>query len=292
MVSPGSYALSAILLAIVALSVGFAAFRLRRHLLPSWNGAPARLVELVLSVALLVWLCELLGLFGVLYAATLVVEAVLLAAAIVAWSIGARPEGEDGAEAPPPPPAPSGMTYVAIAVVFVVFAHWGLFVKPALDHGISNFDSLWSYMPFAATMAQSHSVVALHYTGTAFTNLNWLYPQNAELFHATGILLTGRDTLSLFINFGWLAFAFLAAWCIGRPYGRGPLTVIAAAVLLECNTLIVRAPGTAKDDVMAAALLLGAIAILLETWAQAREAHGDRGQALPLGWPLATSGLA
>ena len=110
-------------------------------------------------------------------------------------------------------------------------------------------------------MAQSHSVTGLHYTETVFTN--WFYPQNSELLHASAILLTGSDTLSLFLNFGWLAIAFLAAWCVGRPYGRGPLTVVAAAIVLECHTLVVREPGAAKNDLMAAALLLAAIAILI-----------------------------
>ena len=42
-------------------------------------------------------------------------------------------------------------------------------------------------MPFAADMAQSHSVTGLHHTETVFTN--WFYPQNSELLHAVGILL-------------------------------------------------------------------------------------------------------
>ena len=95
-------------------------------------------------------------------------------------------------------------------------------------------------MPFSADMAQSHSVTGMHHVETVFTN--WFYPQNSELLHGVGILLTERDTLSLFLNFGWLAVAFLAAWCIGRPYGRGQLTVVAAAILLECHTLVVREP--------------------------------------------------
>jgi hypothetical protein len=295
-VSAGTYILNAVLLAAVALSVGFSAFRIRRHLLPGWDGAPARLVEAVLAVALLIWLCELLGVFGLLYASTLVIEALLLAAAIAAWRIGsAPPEDALPAKAPPPPspPAPRGMTLVALAVVAVVFAHWGLYVKFGLDNGISNFDSLWSYMPTAASIAQSHSVVELHYTETAFTNLNWLYPLNSHLFHSVGILLTDRDTLSLFINLGWLGVAFLAAWCIGRPYGRGPLTVVAAAVVLECETLVVRLPGSAKDDVMAAALLLAALAILVNARAQADEDRGSPAHSpLAPGWPLAAAGLA
>ncbi|HSR93447.1 MAG TPA: hypothetical protein VLK56_01150 [Solirubrobacterales bacterium] len=169
------------------------------------------------------------------------------------------------------------MSLVAVAVVALVFAHWGLTAKDALDRGVFNFDSLWYHLPFAVDIAQSHSVTGLHYPETVFTN--WFYPQNGELLHADGILLTGRDTLSLFLNFGWLALAFLAAWCIGRPYGRGPLTVVAAGVILECHTLVVREPGAAKNDLMAAALLLAAIAILVNA------------ERKP-GWPLAAAGLA
>ncbi len=72
MLSLGSYLLGAAQLATVALSLGFTAFRLRRRLLPTWDGAPARLVEAIVGVALLIWLSELLGTFGLLYAGTLV----------------------------------------------------------------------------------------------------------------------------------------------------------------------------------------------------------------------------
>ena len=114
-------------------------------------------------------------------------------------------------------------------------------------------------MPFSAEIAQSGSTTGLHHTDTVF--VNWFYPQNSELLHAIGILLSERDTLSLFLNLGWLAVALLAAWCAGRPYGRGPLTVAAAAIVLECHTLVVREPGAAKNDAVAAALLLAAAAI-------------------------------
>jgi uncharacterized integral membrane protein len=181
---------------------------------------------------------------------------------------------------------------VTVGVIALVFAHWGLTTKDALDRGIFNFDSLWYHMPFAADMVQSHSVTGLHYTETVFTN--WFYPQNSELLHATGILLTHRDTLSLFLNFGFLALSFLAAWCIGRPYGRGHFTVVAAAIVLECHTLVVREPGAAKNDLVAAALLLAAVAILVNVWI-ARRAHNPKVSekvALPVGWPLAAAGLA
>jgi 4-amino-4-deoxy-L-arabinose transferase-like glycosyltransferase len=278
-VDAGPYILSVALLAALALSTGFSAVRLRRRLLPEWEGAPGHLIEAILGVAIVIWLAEILGVLGLLYAWALVGAAVALATGI-AFAI--RP-GERPKATPTPLTLPN---LIAIAVVAVVFAHWGLTAADAASRGIFNFDSLWYHQPFAVEMAKSHSVTGLHYTETVFTN--WFYPQNSELLNAVGILLTERDTLSLFLNFGWLAIAFLAAYCIGRPYGRGALTVIAAAVVLECHTLVVREPGAAKNDVMAAALLLAAIAILINAW-RGREGEGG---ALPVGWGLAAAGLA
>jgi hypothetical protein len=335
MVSASSYLLSAAALAALALSLGFSAVRLRQRLLPTWSGAPARLVEAVVAIALLIWLSELLGSFNLFYASTLIASSLLLAGAL-AWRFRAKNASPAGGAAggttpeeasataggggSPAATGPAGRNAwslaITVAVIAVVFAHWGLTTKDALDRGIFNFDSLWYHMPFAVDMAQSHSVTGLHYPETVFTN--WFYPQNAELLHAVGILLTQRDALSLFVNFGWLAIAFLAAWCIGRPYGRGPLTVAAAAIVLECHTLVVREPGAAKNDLMAAALLLAAIAILVNAWAGGRlgarlpagsserggEWHGASPPArssrlgsgsagsLPVGWVLAAAGLA
>ncbi len=309
MVSAGSYILSALALAAVGLSLGFTAYSLRQRLLPAWEGAPARLVEAVTGIALLIWLGEVLGTMGLFYAWVLIAASLVLAVVTAAWP-RVLSQGEGGTAGgprsvldPPPPTPPAGATFglawlVTVGVIALVFAHWGLTTKDALDRGIFNFDSLWYHMPFAADMVQSHSVTGLHYTETIFTN--WFYPQNSELLHASGILLTHRDTLSLFLNFGFLAISFLAAWCIGRPYGRGHLTVVAAAIVLECHTLVVREPGAAKNDLVAAALLLAAAATLVNVWAAHRaqasdEDEGDAGQgrgALPVGWPLAVAGLA
>ncbi len=282
MVSAGSYILSAVLLVALVLSLGFSAVGLRRRLMPSWEGAPARLVEAIVGIALLIWLSELLGVLNLFYAGTLVALAALVAAAVAIGSRRAAPEDAlatpgDGSKSVTGPAAPGVASLVAVAVVALVFAHWGLTAKDALGRGIFNFDSLWYHMPFAVEMAQSHSVTGLSYPETVY--VNWAFPQNSELLHAVGILVTGRDTLSIFLNFIWLGLAFLAAWCIGRPYGRGPLAVVAAAALLECHTLVVREPGAGKNDLMAAALLLVAIAILV---------NADRRP----GWPLAAAGLA
>ncbi len=332
MVSAGTYLVSALALLVVGLSIGFTAFRLRRKLLRDWDGAPARLVESVVAIALLIWLGEILGTFGLFYDWACVTASLLVAVSARALLPGGGavggPAPEDalataGGGGSPAVTGPAGPTpfawLVTVGVIALVFAHWGLTTKDALDRGIFNFDSLWYHMPFAVDMVQSHSVTGLHYTETVFTN--WFYPQNSELLHATGILLTHRDTLSLFLNFSFLGLAFLAAWCIGRPYGRGHLTVVAAAIVLECHTLVVREPGAAKNDLVAAALLLAAVAILVSAWSRHRQeeallpgggavggpapedalatAGGGGSPAVtgpadpdPLAWPVAAAGLA
>ena len=304
MVDAGPYLLGVLQLALVAIPLAWSAYRIRRAVLPAWTGAPARLTESIVAVALLTWLMELLGVVGLLYAGTLIAASLIIAAATATLLPGGgagneltRRAGESlPATGPAGPAASPWMHAVMLAVVALVVGHWAVTTHDALNRGIFNFDSLWYHMPFAVDIVQGHSVTGLHYTETVFTN--WLYPQNSELLHAAPILLTGRDTLSLFLNTGWLLVAFAAAYCVGRPYGKGPLSVVAAAILLECHTLVVREPGAAKNDVMAAALILAAIAILVTAW-NARANSRSAAISLPAGqdhhgtrWAIAAAGLA
>ncbi|HVX31810.1 MAG TPA: hypothetical protein VHA80_01615 [Solirubrobacterales bacterium] len=281
MPSLGSYLLGAGQLAVLALATGYAAWLLRARLLPGWRGAPARLVETIVAVGLVIAVSEALGTFGLLY-----IGALLLALVAVALAVRFLvPQGQGGGQTARGVDPGILAALVAIAVIAIVTFDWAVTAKHALDAGIFNFDSLWYHMPFSADIFRSHSTTGMHHIETVF--VNWFYPQNSELLHAVGILATGRDTLSLFVNFGWLAVAFLAAYCVGRPYGRGVATTIVAAILVGCHTLVVREPGAAKNDLMAAALLLAGIAILVEAWnaqpADRRALHG---------WPLAAAGLA
>jgi hypothetical protein len=304
MVDLGGYLLGVVQLALVVVPVGFSAWRLRQRLLPAWEGAPARLVETIVGVALVIWLSELLGLFGLFYAGTLIVGSVLVAGTVALWPAGPVTAGDPpplpvakaSSEEVPPTVPPAGGAWISRLVMLVVISatvfSYAVTTKHALDRGVFNFDSLWYHLPFAVDMVQTHSVVGMHHTDTVFTN--WFYPQNSELLHAVGILLTGRDTLSLFLNFGWLAVAFLAAYCVGRPYGRGTLTVVAAAILLECHTLVVRDPGAAKNDLAAAALLLASIAILVQAWSSSVPSwsQSPRRNRRMEGWALGAAGLA
>jgi hypothetical protein len=263
LVSVGGYVAGVAELAVIFGSLGFAATRLRGRLLPAWEGAPARLAEAILGIALLVWVGELLGLVGLLGEGSLVAAciAVGLGGAFLA-STPSRGEGPPSASVEPL------AALITFSVVAVLFAHWGLQTKVALNNGVSNFDSLWYHLPYAADIAQSGSVTGFHHTDTVF--INWFYPQNSELIHAAGMLVWDRDTLSLFLNLGWLGLSLLAAWCVGRPWGRGPHCVAAVALVLEAHTLISREPGSGKNDVVAAALVLSAVALLVSGWAARR----------------------
>ncbi|TMK56180.1 MAG: hypothetical protein E6G51_11075 [Actinobacteria bacterium] len=307
MVDLGGYLLAALQLALVVVPIAFSAFRLRRRLLPGWEGAPARLVESIVGIALVIGISEVLGAFGLFYAGTVIVAVLLVAGTVAFWPAGPAAAGDPPPAAEqqgvPPTTSPTGESLWALGLMVLVIAgtvfSYGVTTKHALDRGVFNFDSLWYHLPFAVDMVQTHSTVGMHHTDTVFTN--WFYPQNSELLHAVGILVTGRDTLSLFLNLGWLAVAFLAAYCVGRPYGRGAVTVIAAAILLECHTLVVRDPGAAKNDLAAAALLLASIAILVEAWPNKKSAGplfriAKQKSGGPLGewdrWALAAAGLA
>jgi hypothetical protein len=306
MVDAASYLAGAVQLALVVVPVCFAAWRLRLRLLPGWAGAPARLVESIVAVALVIWISEILGTFGLFYAGALIGAALLVAGAVAFWPAGPAAAGDPPSPAAaqgmvPPTTSPTGeaswLLVMALVIAATVFS-WAVTTKHALDRGVFNFDSLWYHLPFAVDMVQTHSVVGMHHVETVFTN--WFYPQNSELLHAVGILQTGRDTLSLFMNFGWLAMAFLAAYCVGRPYGRGALTAVAAGILLACHTLVVRDPGSAKNDLAAAALLLASIAILVEAFAhqsvvELRPPLEDKTQPRSGGmarWAVAAAGLA
>jgi hypothetical protein len=288
----GEYVAGAAELVLVVGAAAFAAIRVRGRMLPGWSGPPARLAETVLGLALVVLVAELLGVLG-LFEEPVFVGVTLVVGVGAALVAGARPaEGKPGTVPSVPAPSVSWLELlVTLGIVALLFAHWGFETQQSLNNAITNFDSRWYHLPFAAEFAQSGSTTELVQTDPLF--MNWFYPQVSELLGGATILVTERDTLALFLNLGWLGLALLAAWCVGRPYGRGPHAVAAVAVLLEAHNLVVREPGTGKNDVAAAALLLAACAILLT--ASRREPDlGSGSDPVPKAWRgvLAVAGLA
>ena len=116
-------------------------------------------------------------------------------------------------------------------------------------------------MPFAARFVQEGSITALHYVDSEPVTV--FFPASSELFHSFGIMLMGNDVLSPIINTLWLGLALLAAWCIGRPFGVGPITLMGSALLFATPGLVGTQPGGAYDDVVGLALFLSSIALIV-----------------------------
>jgi hypothetical protein len=266
----GAYLLGVVGLAALAVPLGLAAIRLRARLLPGWERAPARLAEAVIGLSLLTVELQLLGAVGLFEPAALIAASIAIAAAVL--GLVEEPGGGDAAEAPPAPEVPTVQLLLALGIAVFLAAHWATGLQDVWARGMLTFDTLWYHGPFAARIAESGSVWGLHFTDPLY--LNWFYPENSELLHAGGISMFGRDLFSPLVNFGWLGVALLAAWCIGRPYGVAPLSLVAVALALDIGPMVPREAGTTANDIAPAALLLAAAAVLINAAAGARAASG------------------
>jgi hypothetical protein len=255
------FALGGAALLVVVGSLAVAAVAVRRRWLGDWAGAPARLAEAVIGLALLVGILELLGTVGLFELGPIVIACLLVGAAGVQGLGGmeiARRHRHGHADAGP-------LAAVAVVVALLagatVAAEWGALTIQSYDVGIRGFDSLWYHLPWAASFAQTGSVVGLRFTDVEY--LTPFYPATAEMVHGLGIVLFGRDTLSPGLNLVWLALALLAAYCIGRPRGVGAATTIGAALTMGTTMMDYSQAGAAANDVVAVFFLLAAVALLM-----------------------------
>jgi hypothetical protein len=272
-VAIGRYLLGAAALVVICASLGVAAVAIRRRFLAEWTGAPARLAEAVIGLALLIGILEVLGTVGLFSFAPIVIVCVLVClASLRSASVGcgaAGPKGEAGMPSGPSPrppgepvrsvSRPGAATVIALLGAAAVLAEWGALSIQSYNVGIRGFDSLWYHLPWAASFAQTGNVVSLRFTDVEY--LTPFYPATAEMLHGLGIVLLGRDTLSPGFNLVWLALALLAAYCIGRPRGVGAATLLGAAVALATTMMDYSQAGAAANDVVAIFFLLAAVAL-------------------------------
>ncbi len=274
----GHYLAGSIELIAVAAAMGFAAVGMRGRFLPGWSGASARLAEVVLGISLLIVILELVGVVG-LYRPGWVLLATLAVGVGLGYAL--RPRGQ-GLPLPSPPVRPLYLG-IAVAGAFLVAAHWAMPTQTGLDIGMYLPNTTWQNAPFAARFVQDHQVGALHFTDVLNLTV-WFYPQNSELLHSAGILFLGNDFLSPLLNIGWMALCLLAAWAFARVYGGGPISVLAIALVLDANMLLLYQPGDAKNDTMGLFFFLASAAILVNADAQARAA-ADSAHTLHSGGP-------
>jgi len=278
-VTAARYALGILALAITVGALATTALALRRRFLPAWEGAPARLSEIVLGLAVMTAILELLGTVGLFRLVPIVLVTVATAAVTAratrgagardagsrdagARDAGARDAGaRDAGAADKRGVSSRAQIAIAAAVTAAVMAEWAVPTLSSYDIGIRAFDSLWYHLPWAASFAQTGHIATLRFTDVEY--LTAFYPAGAELVHGLGIVLLGRDTLSPALNLFWLGLVLLAAWCIGRPRGLGALTTCGAALAMATPMMRFSQAGSAANDVAGVFFLLAAIAVFV-----------------------------
>ena len=255
----GSYIVGCLSVIGIVAAVGLGGYWLRRWIVPEFSGALARLADATLAVALLVLSLEILGTLSILRLGwiVLVTIAIGLLAALLGWEKAPR----DGEEVTAPPVQKIAL-WIALGVASFTVAEWTFPAQLSLDQGMFGGDTTWYHMPFAATIAQEHSTIHLHFTDP-LRLAAWFYPQSSELIHGAAIVIFKSDWLSPLINLAWLAIALLAAWCVGRPYKVGPATLVAAALVLDSGVMIETQPGEGRNDIMGLAFLIAFAAFLI-----------------------------
>ncbi|MCW2988413.1 MAG: hypothetical protein JWM24_1351, partial [Solirubrobacterales bacterium] len=290
----GSYIGGCLAVIGIVAALGLGGYWLRRWIVPEFSGALARLADATIAVGLLVISLEILGTLSQLRLGWIVLFciAVGLGAALLG-----RHMASGGRREVPAPKVGKAALLIALAVASFTVAEWTFPSQLSLDLGMFGGDTTWYHMPFAATIAQEHSTVHLHFTDP-LRLAAWFYPQSSELIHGAAIVLFKSDWLSPLINLFWLAIALLAAWCVGRPYKVGPATLVAGAIVLDAGVMIETQPGEARNDIMGLAFLIAFAAFLINGHQRRAPAAGavqdapERDAPLLDKGPLVMAGIA
>lgn len=283
------YLMGFLLLALALVPLQTASYLWRERLMGELKGAQGRLVEIIMDVTVVICVSEILGSLY-LYRVVPIVLALALFGLAAAWA--ARRSTQDRSELPEPPAPPAQMAehpmakVAALVVVSVVVAEWSTQTVAAYHHGMLSTDTMWYHMPYAARFVQEHSITSLHYFDSEAVTV--FFPASSELIHSFGILLMGNDVFSPLINTLWLGIALLASWCIGRPFGVPSITLTGSAILFATPALVVTQPGGAYDDVVGLALILSAVAVLVNS----RFLSSERSQRAAWVVAAAAAGLA
>lgn len=257
--SLASYVVGVLQIAAICGATWYGSWWLRRWIVPEFSGALARLAELTIGFALITVSLELVGSVGLLKEVWITVACVVIPLIGAALAYRFAPRGVEQIAAPA---VPTWAFLVAIAVASWVVAEWAFPTQLSLDQGMFGGDTTWYHMPASARMIQEGSLIPLHFTDPLRLAV-WFYPQNSELMHGALMGLMGSDWLSPVFNMLPLGVALLAAWCVGRPYGVGPATLVGAAILLSAGVMIETQPGEGRNDIVCFAFLIAFVAFLI-----------------------------
>jgi hypothetical protein len=267
--SPGSYLVGSVSVAVVVVLLGWGAWSLRRALLPAWEGAPARLAEVVMALAAVFGAAQILGSFGAFRRDALFLgcSAAGVAMALVGQRRAAARSASVGSNISTVA-TPKPEVAVAAIAAGVVWVQWVMHAGYALSNGMTHPDTLWYHAPYAARFLQTGWLTHLSDTGLAdvATPLHSYLPLNGSVAHAIVMLPFESDFLSVFLNLGWFALALAAGWCLGRRDGAAGITMLGMVVLLGLPTIAGTQPGQAANDVATMALFVVGVALLADGW--------------------------
>ena len=257
--TPVEYGLGVLWLVVGVGSLVLGASALRRAFLPGWPPLAAAIAVTIVSLTTALLVAEALGTLGVLrWGVTLVGLATAGAAEMVVarrWGPRAAPPA-----ALETTPSPRPLVWVATAAVAGVLAQWATHTADALGRGMVHADTLWYHGPYSAFFLQTASLRDVGLLGQTQTRF---YPLSSELLHTLVAMPFGRDVLSPVLNLLFAGLALAAGALLGARWGVGALTLLSTVVVIGLPTFGATQPGQGSSDVMAAALLLSAVALLV-----------------------------
>jgi len=290
-VSLGRYLLGVLDVAVVVAVLAFGARGLRVWLLPNWQGALARLAEIVAGLAAVVLVGAGLGTVGQFRLGGVVFA--LVVAGCAAGLLGRRSiprcvAATESLRSVPLAPAARWSkvaNFAALALAGVVVAQWSAHVIASYSGGIWDGDSLWYHLPFATYFLQTGST-----TTPLFTNADTLvtyFPANTELLLATVMLPFHRDVLVPLVNLGWLVLALGAGWTIGRAWRAPAVGMAGVTVAMAIPVVAATQAGTARNDAAGIALFLTAVALVVHArWDRAGLVFAGAAAGLAIGVKL------
>jgi hypothetical protein len=145
----------------------------------------------------------------------------------------------------------------------VVVVAWLPGVAHAYRYGILEPDSIWYHGNLSTHFVQTGWLTRLYPVG-----VDALVPYhlaNRELLDAVLDLPWHRDFLLPTTNLLYLGLLLLAGWCVGARWGRGPVALLAMAVVPATPVMRLSQPGSLKNDLLGAALLIAAIALVVHS---------------------------
>jgi len=230
----------------------------------AWRGSQAVVVEVLIGICWALVLGQLLGAFGWLSRAPLLISAVGSAAGATLASrhFGGARRAVPGAANDREPVQEKHPALLVTTVVLVLFvaAIWTARTVITVRRGIYDPDSLGYHLPFTTTFAQTGYADQTRFMlPTAPIHF---FPANDELLSAIALVLTRSVAFVAIKNLLYSGLILVAAHAIGKAFNAGLLAVSAMAIVLGLPAVAFSQAGEGMNDTLPVFALLGGLAIL------------------------------